>query len=300
MAVGVIPAAANDRVGRHDLPQKEIGARRVAAVMADLEHRCGKRLVAVDHVVFGRPFRVAGEQKRRLPVGDPGDEGEIVHIVVNAQRRVKLDLRAPKREALPRLRHGDSDVFRIGRAFHRFKRLAFKFIHRRIQRLHRKGADDVRQAADVIRVRVGADHGVDGGNMQRVLQIIDQLCAALRHPAVDDERFPVANHNRRIPLPDIHEVHGEPGARQPPEAVGRKARRQQRQRQQRDQQRAQSGVSLLFFRFHAVFPSPCDAFSLSPGGSFGKRLRICDETVTSERNFMEFRNIYLADPQRIG
>ncbi len=62
---------------------------------------------------------------------------------------------------------------------------------------------------------MGADHGVDGGNVQRVLQIVDQPRAALRHPAVDDERFPVANHNRRIPLPDIHKVHGEPGARQP-------------------------------------------------------------------------------------
>lgn len=94
MAVGIVLSAADDGVGRHNLPQKDIRRGRVAAMMADFEHRGGQVLPAVGHIVFGRPFRVARKQESRLPIRDPDDERKIVHIVVNAQRREEFDLRA--------------------------------------------------------------------------------------------------------------------------------------------------------------------------------------------------------------
>lgn len=233
-------------------------------MMADFEHRGGQVLPAVGHIVFGRPFRVARKQESRLPIRDPDDERKIVHIVVNAQRREEFDLRAAERKTLPRLRHSDFELFVIRRALHRLKRFGFKFIHGRIQLFNLAGADYIRQTADMIRMRMRADHEVNLGDMQRVLQILDHLCPVFSRSAVDDKRLSVADNDRSVALPDIHKMHGKPDSRGLPGAVRCKARRRKkRQRQPYGQQCAPVGTLPVLFEFHFFQKTfPDDGFQL--------------------------------------
>ena len=116
----------------------------------------------------------------------------------------------------------------------------------------------------MIRMRMRADHEVNLGDMQRVLQILDHLCPVFSRAAVDDKRLSVADNDRAVALPDIHKMRGKPNSRGLPGAVRRKARRRKkRQRQPYGQQCAPVGTLPVLFEFHFFQKTfPDDGFQL--------------------------------------
>lgn len=68
MAIGVSLANLDHGIFRHNLAKEGIAGTGIAAMMPDLQDRCGKVISSVQDIRFGGSFSVARKEEGCLPI----------------------------------------------------------------------------------------------------------------------------------------------------------------------------------------------------------------------------------------
>lgn len=109
MSIGVTLSNLDDSIFRHDLTKEGVAGAGIAAMVPDLQDRCGKVVSGVQDIRFGGSLSIARKQEGCLPIYNLHHDGSVIGVLIALLRPQDGHRGAAQGECIPRLRNRNRD-----------------------------------------------------------------------------------------------------------------------------------------------------------------------------------------------